>query len=143
MKLKIKRTLKKLFNKIGLSLAIIQQVRYETELFRVRLKNAISLTYRIKVMNYRKQTQLKINLGCGEEILNNWINVDSRNTKKVNLRLDLRQQLPFADNRAQFIFSEHFIEHLTYPKEAFNLLSECYRVLAHRGVLRISSPDGE
>ena len=48
---------------------------------------------------------------------------------------DARKKLPFADNSIDFIYSSHFIEHLS-KAEAEKLLWECLRVLKRKGVRR-------
>lgn len=50
--------------------------------------------------------------------------------------------LPFADNSFDFIFSEHFFEHL-FLDEAHKLMKECWRVLRPNGVLRTCVPDAD
>ena len=56
------------------------------------------------------------------------------------LRLDATQAFPFADASFDYIFSEHMIEHLSYP-QGQQMLAECRRVLKPGGVLRIATPD--
>lgn len=84
-------------------------------------------------------TDLKLHLGSGLVKLSDWVNVDME-TPVADMKLDLRQALPFDDNSVRFIFSEHFIEHITRD-EALNLLRECRRILADGGVLRLSTPN--
>jgi predicted SAM-dependent methyltransferase len=81
----------------------------------------------------------KIHLACGGVRLDGWLNVDL-DSPVADLRLDLREKLPFADGSAAYLFSEHFIEHLTRA-QGVALLAESHRVLAAEGVLRISTPD--
>ena len=51
-------------------------------------------------------------------------------------------RLPFDDGSMHFIFSEHFFEHLFFD-EALDLMKECHRILAQRGVMRLSVPDAD
>lgn len=51
-------------------------------------------------------------------------------------------RLPFADREFQFVYSEHFFEHL-FLDEAASLLRECRRVLAVGGVIRTLVPDAD
>jgi predicted SAM-dependent methyltransferase len=51
-------------------------------------------------------------------------------------------RLNFEDNTFDFIFSEHFFEHL-FLDEAIDLLQECYRILKPNGVVRIVVPDAD
>ncbi len=80
-----------------------------------------------------------IHLGCGTVYLNGWINIDSE-SQNADLTLDLTNPLLFEDNTIDFIYSEHFIEHLT-ADEGLLLLNECRRILKPHGVIRIATPD--
>jgi len=80
----------------------------------------------------------KLHLGSGSIRLEGWLNIDIDATQ-ADLKLDLRNPLPCADNSVRFVFSEHFIEHITRP-EAVRLLRECWRVLVPGGTLRLSTP---
>jgi len=55
---------------------------------------------------------------------------------------DLTQGLPLADGVVDYVYSSHFIEHLS-RNDAAHLLRETYRVLKPGGTLRISVPDLE
>lgn len=50
--------------------------------------------------------------------------------------------LPFEDASMDFIFSEHFFEHLFYD-ESIALLKECRRILKPNGVIRTVVPDAD
>ncbi|MGH8546556.1 MAG: class I SAM-dependent methyltransferase, partial [Gammaproteobacteria bacterium] len=109
-----------------------------------------------------------LNLGCGLRAPENWLNVDGSlqvvfarrpRLKRVlaNLglypksqakilwppniaRLDLRNPLPFPDNRFSAVYSSHTLEHLYYDQAAA-LIRECYRVLKSGGICRVVVPD--
>lgn len=81
----------------------------------------------------------KLHIGCGEVYLPRWINIDNESSK-ADLRHDLTKPLPYADGSVDFIYSEHFIEHLT-PEEGEFFLREARRVLQKDGVMRIATPD--
>ncbi len=55
---------------------------------------------------------------------------------------DLLKSIPVHDNSLKYIYSSHFIEHLNFD-EAVELLKECYRKMAHGGLIRLSCPDVE
>ena len=80
----------------------------------------------------------KLHLGCGPVIHKGWVNIDNQRYPGVDKVLDVTKKLPFDD--VQFIFAEHFIEHLSYP-DALKLLRECRRALRDDGVLRLSTPN--
>jgi predicted SAM-dependent methyltransferase len=87
----------------------------------------------------RRQSHKKLHLGCGSNILPGWTNVDLSDRKGV-VRWDLTKALPIGSGTVEYIYSEHFIEHMTRD-QAKALLNECCRVLGAGGVLRISTPD--
>jgi predicted SAM-dependent methyltransferase len=86
-----------------------------------------------------KNRVLRLHIGCGRNYKEGWINVDSSKAKK-NLCVDLRKGIPFPGNSIDFIYNEHFIEHLSY-EEGFCFLREAYRVLKPKAVLRTAFPD--
>jgi predicted SAM-dependent methyltransferase len=59
------------------------------------------------------------------------------------LPADLRRDLPFSDSTAIMVYGEHFFEHLEYPTEAFQFLSEALRILQPDGLLSLGVPDAE
>lgn len=81
----------------------------------------------------------RIHLGCGSNILPGWTNIDLDGPPDI-IKWDLRKPLPIPSESVDFIFNEHFIEHVT-RQEALLLLDDCRRVLKPGGVLRISTPN--
>jgi predicted SAM-dependent methyltransferase len=82
---------------------------------------------------------MKLHLGCGTNLFKGWINIDV--LQGADIICDLSQgKLQFGTNSADYIYSEHFIEHIT-KEQGLTLFSECLRVLKPGGVLRISTPD--
>ncbi|MCG3775253.1 MAG: hypothetical protein JW395_2084 [Nitrospira sp.] len=55
---------------------------------------------------------------------------------------DLAFGIPFQDCSADYIYSSHFVEHLS-QQHAVYLMQESYRVLKKGGLLRLSIPDLE
>lgn len=95
----------------------------------------------IRARKYRGRRGLMLHLGCGPNLKEGWVNVDLN--RAADLTLDVRERLPFADGTFTFIYSEHFYEHFSYPRDITHLLSECHRVLACGGVHSFVVPDGE
>ena len=81
---------------------------------------------------------MKLNLGSGNVLLKGWVNIDI--SPVADFQQDLTQPLKFADNSIDYIYSEHFLEHIEYD-QAVNLIKECFRVLKKGGVIRIATPD--
>lgn len=116
-----------------------QALRFELRCTLARLRAAISPDQRRRRAELRARRDLRLQLGCGERVFADWVNIDLLSSQ-ADLVLDLRRPLPFADGSARLIYSEHTLEHLTRD-EASALLRECARVLAPGGVLRIGVPD--
>lgn len=92
-----------------------------------------------------KRGKIKLNVGCGTDYKKGWINIDNNsddNIEKLDLNWDLRNPLPFDDNSIDFIFNEHFFEHLTV-EEAQPIMKDFERVLKPGGAMRIAMPDLE
>ncbi len=88
----------------------------------------------------RNFPEVKLNLGCGEILIKGWINIDSReDVPGIDINYDLRLPLPLRDDAADFIYNEHFLEHLA-PDEGVKFLKECRRCLKPGGVLRVAMP---
>ncbi|MHB8997032.1 MAG: class I SAM-dependent methyltransferase [Armatimonadota bacterium] len=80
----------------------------------------------------------RLNLGCGPDWREGWLNADLGLTGDIHL--DASRRFPFPDNFFTMIFSEHMLEHLPEPA-AEVCLRECQRVLQPGGVLHVSTPD--
>lgn len=83
-----------------------------------------------------------LNIGCGNNILPDFLNLDFYSLKKQKniFEYDLRNGLPFKTNRFKGIITEHTLEHL-YPNDSIFILEESFRVLKPGGILRICVPD--
>ncbi len=92
------------------------------------------------MLRRRSSTQpIKLHLGCGAQYFSGWRNVD-KESKTADERYDVTRGLRYPDDSVQFIYSEHFLEHLTV-RQAVEVLQESHRVLRPGGVMRIATPD--
>jgi len=80
-----------------------------------------------------------LNLGCGDKILESFINIDLYNPK-ADLEWDLREPLPYEDNKIDIIYAQHIIEHFTRG-EWNKVKADWYRVIKPEGILIIECPD--
>jgi SAM-dependent methyltransferase len=80
-----------------------------------------------KARKYRGRCNMAMHLGSGDRIKEGWVNIDQN--PAADLTLDLRERLPFPESTFSIIYSEHFLEHFSYPRDITRLLAECYRVL--------------
>jgi predicted SAM-dependent methyltransferase len=67
------------------------------------------------------------------------VNIDANPLQKIDVWLDVRYGLPFANQSVDSIYSTHMVEHL-YPDELEELLRECSRVLKPGAGLRLIVP---
>jgi len=124
---------------LGLGKKIIQ--RNPVRLFKLAVKPyKLGTEPPIKSSRFDKQKfdKVKLHIGYGKNLFPSWINIDIM--RDVDLRIDVRKGLLFEDNSVDFIYNEHFIEHLS-ADEAKSFFKECHRVLKPGGVLRIATPD--
>jgi predicted SAM-dependent methyltransferase len=85
-----------------------------------------------------EERAVRLHIGCGQEAIVGWINIDNHALPGVDRVLDVRKGLPFRGVSA--IYAEHFLEHLGLD-DGLGFLKECRRVLAPSGVLRLSTPN--
>ena len=86
----------------------------------------------------------RLQLGAGENIRAGWLNTDLHGYGRGGelVYLDVRKPFPLPDAAFDLVYSEHMIEHLTYP-EGQHCLRECLRVLRPGGTIRIATPSLE
>lgn len=87
--------------------------------------------------------ELRLNLACGEVVLEGWQNLDYDPRVEGVVDCDLLGTLPFEDDSVDEILTSHFLEHLRLRTEAVPFLQECQRVLRPGGILSIITPDFE
>lgn len=85
---------------------------------------------------------MKLNLGCGADYREGWVNVDHRwpgvpNPPRMDLDLDLNEPWPWPDHSASHILAYNVFEHLD---DVMRAMAEAHRVLAPGGTLRIVGP---
>src|SRR3989339_2029248 len=79
----------------------------------------------------------KLNLGCGNDIREGWVNLDKIAMKCVDIVCDIeRQPLPFNDNEFDEILCHDVLEHIDY----IPLVRELYRILKNGGSIFIRAP---
>ncbi|WP_293351607.1 methyltransferase domain-containing protein [Phenylobacterium sp.] len=86
---------------------------------------------------------MKLNLGCGDKILEGFVNVDvveSRAGQKPDVICDLHQLNPFADDSADEIMAIHVVEHF-WRWEVVDILKEWVRVLKPGGKMILECPN--
>jgi SAM-dependent methyltransferase len=87
---------------------------------------------------------MRLNLCCGDDVREGYINIDVRRTKPNVLVLDLEKELlkPFPSNSADEIIAKDCIEHVSW-RRVEDLLRDIHRVLKCNGRVYIQVPDLE
>ena len=84
-----------------------------------------------------------LNVGCGENVRNTFINLDYRWQPGIDICWDItRKNYPLADNNLIGIYSEHCLEHIDF-ESCRHSLAEFFRLLNSGGRVRLVVPDGE
>jgi ubiquinone/menaquinone biosynthesis C-methylase UbiE len=82
--------------------------------------------------------KLKLNLGCGDNLLDGYINIDKYD-KAADVQADITE-LPYEDNTVDKIVAYQVIEHVPYNLNS-KLFAEMYRVLVPGGTAILETPD--
>ncbi|NJN25005.1 MAG: methyltransferase domain-containing protein [Cyclobacteriaceae bacterium] len=108
---------------------------------KIRTKISNYNTKNRQLSNLKNKTNLNLHLGCGNRIINGWVNIDLQNS---DLDLDLSKGvLPFTNESVAYVVSQHFFEHLHLDSELLQLLNDILRVLKSKGELWFSVPSIE
>lgn len=85
---------------------------------------------------------LKLNLGCGNKIKKDFVNVDKFEIFNPDVIHDLEEfPYPFDNNSTNFILLSHVLEHIGGNFETFNnIIKELYRISANNCIIEIRVP---
>ena len=84
----------------------------------------------------------RVHVGCGPHaILPDWWNVDVRKFRGIDDVIDAAEPWPYTD--LDFVFAEHFIEHLTLDRGLTLLIIHAGNSLRPGSVIRLSTPNIE
>lgn len=83
-----------------------------------------------------------LNLGCGNSYHKDWINLDFVSNSQFVLQHNLLEGIPIEDNKVNVVYHSHVLEHFS-KEDGLIFIKECYRVLDHRGIIRVAVPDLE
>lgn len=99
-----------------------------------------------KIINEEKLSsmgeKIRVNMGCGHVISDDYINVDKRELPGVDLVADVTA-MPFEKFSLQELFSSHLIEHFTQEELRRYILPYWFSLLKPGGVFHAVLPDWE
>lgn len=79
----------------------------------------------------------KLNLGCGEDKKEGYINCDLSQEVNPDMCFDLNNGIPLKDNSVEEVFMSHVLEHFHEP---LKILKEVYRVCKNKAIVKIKVP---
>ncbi len=85
-------------------------------------------------------SEVKLNIGCGDDIKDGFVNVDIRGGDGVNLVADVQNLHMIPDESVDYILAQDILEHFPF-KRTLDILREWCRVLKHRGILKVRVPN--
>jgi len=84
---------------------------------------------------------MKLNLGCGQDYKNGWINWDISKKVKADIYLDVRiSQFPAPDNSFEEIYCSGMLEQILENEHFLHVMNECWRILKEKGIMTIIVP---
>ena len=107
-----------------------------------RLYGALIRNKRIQMRKLKQSPRHYLNVGCGPNINNKFINLDYFWTPALDLCWDITKSLPFDDNTLNGVYAEHCLEHISFSS-CQKAIGEFFRILRPGGVIRIVVPDAE
>lgn len=82
---------------------------------------------------------IKLNLGCGEVLLNDFINIDIREDVLPDVCCDISNLSQFKSNSVDYILAHDVVEHFSH-RQVWDVLQEWVRVLKVGGEIEIQVP---
>lgn len=83
---------------------------------------------------------LRLNLGCGSDKRDGWVNLDCRTEVDPDVVHDIRNPLPYEAGSVDEILAKDLLEHVGY-REVLRVLKDWFRVLKPNGKIYIQVPD--
>lgn len=81
---------------------------------------------------------MKLNLGCGKDIKEGYINLDKESYPGINVKHDVdKLPLPFKDNYFDYIYCSRILE---YPKDLIATMNDLIRISKPDAIIDVISP---
>lgn len=123
-----------------LSFTLVVNAKLNNFLYDITLRKIKDKDKKTIVAYFRTHNEYYLQIGCGLNILPDWLNSDIEPKNDKIIYLDASEKFVFDDNTFQFVFSEHLVEHLDFYS-LINFLTENYRILKVGGFIRIATPN--
>lgn len=91
----------------------------------------------MRLDEWMKKDNLKLNLGCGNKHKIGYCNIDISNKAKCDIVYDLSKGIPFPQCSVKKIVCEHFLEHV---EDTIFIMNEMWRVCKNGAKVKIVVP---
>jgi predicted SAM-dependent methyltransferase len=105
-----------------------------------RIRRIVGKDRRIISEYLNKDPEPKLQIACGSNHPDGWLNTDYYHPSNTIACLDITKRFPFSDNTFTVVLAEHVIEHFAYL-DGKAIMVECFRTLKPGGILRLSTPN--
>lgn len=77
---------------------------------------------------------MKLNIGCGKDLKEGYVNLDKFKFPGVDILADIEQgELPFPESSVDEIYCSHVLEHMHTFEDFIHVMNEFWRVLKNGG----------
>lgn len=83
---------------------------------------------------------MQVNLGCGDQYADGWVNVDHGSPHRKDQDVDLTGPLPWPSSSIRRAYAGHVLEHLT-KSQCVDLLERLHECMMPLGKLMVVGPD--
>lgn len=83
---------------------------------------------------------MRVNIGCGNNYVDGWVNLDISPEVGADVVCDITGGLPFADDSVLEVLAENVLTQLPNPAAFRDVLNELWRVVKPGGELRVRVP---
>lgn len=86
----------------------------------------------------------KLNLGCGRDKREGYVNIDASDEAKPDLTLNIEfDRLPYEDGTVEEVLAYNVLEQISCPRHFVNVMNELWRVVKTGGRLLVRVPNAE
>ncbi len=93
----------------------------------------------MKRKSYKKLRYPKLQIGCGWDKMNGFVNIDKSKEVNPDVVVDIENGFPFPDNSFEYIYSGHCLEHIR-PQYWKFVLNEIARIAKDGCILELKLP---
>lgn len=85
----------------------------------------------------------KLNLACGRDYKEGWVNTDISTKTKADKYFDVRKDFPLESSTFEVIYCSGVLEQILTNEDFTKCMNECHRVLKHNGEMTVIVPNSK